>query len=318
MFSGSVSKDYLLSRFQKARILVVGDVMLDRYWFGDTYRISPEAPVPVAKIERTENRAGGAANVARNIASLGGQAVLLSVVGADDAADDLTSLMQKDGVKTHLLRDASINTTIKLRVIARNQQLIRLDFEHSPNHEILRLAVDSFRKLLQDCDVVVLSDYGKGGLTHVTEMIDMARNAGKMVLIDPKGNDYLRYRGATMITPNRAELREVVGDWKSEDELTYKVQQLRANLRVKSILLTRSEEGLSLFGEKIEHRSTQAIEVYDVSGAGDTVIAGMALSLAANLSDSDAMSIANIAAGVVVGKVGTAVCTWNELACSLF
>lgn len=318
MFSGSVSKDDLLSRFQKARILVVGDVMLDRYWFGDTYRISPEAPVPVAKIERTENRAGGAANVARNIASLGGQAVLLSVVGADDAADDLTSLMQKDGIETHLLRDSSISTTIKLRVIARNQQLIRLDFEHSPNYEILRSAVDSFRKLLPDCDAIVLSDYGKGGLTHVTEMIDMARNAGKMVLIDPKGNDYLRYRGATMITPNRAELREVVGDWKSEDELTYKVQQLRANLRVKSILLTRSEDGLSLFGEKIEHRSTQAIEVYDVSGAGDTVIAGMALSLAANLSDSDAMSIANIAAGVVVGKVGTAVCTWNELACALF
>ncbi|MBR6026152.1 MAG: D-glycero-beta-D-manno-heptose-7-phosphate kinase [Neisseriaceae bacterium] len=318
MFSGSVSKDDLLSRFAKTRILVVGDVMLDRYWFGDTYRISPEAPVPVAKIERTENRAGGAANVARNIVSLGGQAVLLSVVGCDAAADDLTALMQQDGVDTHLLRDSSISTTIKLRVIARNQQLIRLDFEKSPTCEILRTAVDTFRELIATCDAVILSDYGKGGLTHVTEMIDIARNAGKMVLIDPKGNDYLRYRGATMITPNRTELREVVGDWKSEDELTYKVQQLRANLRLQSILLTRSEDGLSLFGEKIEHRPTQAIEVYDVSGAGDTVIAGMTLSLAANLSDSDAMTIANIAAGVVVGKVGTATCTWNELANVLF
>lgn len=308
----------LTRRFAAARVLVVGDVMLDRYWFGDTHRISPEAPVPVTKIERTENRAGGAANVARNIVALGGQAVLLSVTGDDEAAAELGELMREAKVDAHLLRDASISTTIKLRVVARNQQLIRLDFENRPAHEILRQATDAFREYLPQCHAVVLSDYGKGGLAHVTEMIDAAREAGRAVLIDPKGNDYLRYRGASMITPNRAELREVVGAWHSEEELTDKAQQLRDNLRLQSLLLTRSEEGLSLYREGgIEHQPTAAREVYDVSGAGDTVIAGMALSTAAGLSEVQAMQVANAAAGVVVGKVGTAVCSLPELLAQL-
>ena len=305
----------LLQRFHTARVLVVGDVMLDRYWFGDTHRISPEAPVPVAKIERTENRAGGAANVARNIASLGGQAVLLSVTGDDEAADSLNDLMQAENITARLFRDSSISTTIKLRVIARNQQLIRLDFENRPNHEILKMAMTAFNECLPDCDAVVLSDYGKGGLTHVSEMIDLAREYKKPVLIDPKGSDYLRYTGATMITPNRAELREVVGTWRDEAELTAKTQQLRENLRLQSVLLTRSEEGLSLFGQEdsVVHHPTTAREVYDVSGAGDTVIATMALSIAAGLPETEAMKIANAAAGIVVGKVGTAVCSFDEL-----
>ncbi len=308
----------LTRRFAAARVLVVGDVMLDRYWFGDTHRISPEAPVPVTKIERTENRAGGAANVARNIVALGGQAVLLSVTGDDEAAAELGELMREAKVDAHLLRDASISTTIKLRVVARNQQLIRLDFENRPAHEILRQATDAFREYLPQCHAVVLSDYGKGGLAHVTEMIDAAREAGRAVLIDPKGNDYLRYRGASMITPNRAELREVVGAWHSEEELTDKAQQLRDNLRLQSLLLTRSEEGLSLYREGgVEHQPTAAREVYDVSGAGDTVIAGMALSTAAGLSEVQAMQVANAAAGVVVGKVGTAVCSLPELLAQL-
>lgn len=308
----------LTRRFAAARVLVVGDVMLDRYWFGDTHRISPEAPVPVTKIERTENRAGGAANVARNIVALGGQAVLLSVTGDDEAAAELGELMREAKVDAHLLRDASISTTIKLRVVARNQQLIRLDFENRPAHEILRQATDAFREYLPQCHAVVLSDYGKGGLAHVTEMIDAAREAGRAVLIDPKGNDYLRYRGASMITPNRAELREVVGAWHSEEELTDKAQQLRDNLRLQSLLLTRSEEGLSLYHEGgVEHQPTAAREVYDVSGAGDTVIAGMALSTAAGLSEVQAMQVANAAAGVVVGKVGTAVCSLPELLAQL-
>ncbi|MBR5676440.1 MAG: D-glycero-beta-D-manno-heptose-7-phosphate kinase, partial [Neisseriaceae bacterium] len=296
------------------RVLVVGDVMLDRYWFGDTHRISPEAPVPVAKIERTENRAGGAANVARNIASLGGQAVLLSVTGDDEAADSLNDLMQAENITARLFRDSSISTTIKLRVIARNQQLIRLDFENRPNHEILKMAMTAFSECLPDCDAVVLSDYGKGGLTHVSEMIDLAREYKKPVLIDPKGSDYLRYTGATMITPNRAELREVVGAWRDEAELTAKTQQLRENLRLQSVLLTRSEEGLSLFGQdSVVHHPTTAREVDAVSGAGDTVIATMALSIAAGLPETEAMKIANAAAGIVVGKVGTAVCSFDEL-----
>ncbi|MDO5686919.1 MAG: D-glycero-beta-D-manno-heptose-7-phosphate kinase [Neisseria sp.] len=304
----------LTRRFAAARVLVVGDVMLDRYWFGDTHRISPEAPVPVTKIERTENRAGGAANVARNIASLGGQATLLSVTGDDEAAAELDALMQQAHVASHLLRDPTISTTIKLRVVARNQQLIRLDFENRPTHEILRRATEAFHQHLPQCDAVILSDYGKGGLAHVTEMIDAAREAGKAVLIDPKGNDYLRYRGASMVTPNRAELREVVGAWQSEEELTAKAQQLRASLRLDSLLLTRSEEGLSLYQDKtVTHQATAAREVYDVSGAGDTVIAVMALSIAAGLGEKQAMLVANAAAGVVVGKVGTAVCSLPEL-----
>ena len=309
-----MNADDITRRFQAATVLVVGDVMLDRYWFGDTHRISPEAPVPVTKIERTEHRAGGAANVARNIASLGGRAILLSVTGDDQAASDLAELMKQDKVDAELFRDASISTTIKLRVIARNQQLIRLDFENRPTHEILRQATDAFRQRLPESDAVILSDYGKGGLIHVTEMIDAARDADKAVLIDPKGSDYLRYRGATMITPNRAELKEVVGAWADENELTFKAQELRRNLRMQSLLLTRSEDGLSLFSEDgVLHNPTAAREVYDVSGAGDTVIASMALSLAAGLSESDAMKISNAAAGVVVAKVGTAVCSLEEL-----
>lgn len=309
-----ISPEDLKQRFANAKLLVAGDVMLDRYWFGDTFRISPEAPVPIAKIEHTENRAGGAANVARNIAALGAKAILLSVTGADEAADDLQKLMQKRGVDACLMRDPSISTTIKLRVIARNQQLIRLDFENKPKQEILNKIVEAFIDRLPECDAVVLSDYGKGGLSHVTQMIDAAKNANKPVFIDPKGSDYLRYRGASMITPNRTELKEVVGTWHDEEELQQKVQQLRSNLRLDGLLLTRSEEGLSLFCQKGSiHQPTLAQEVFDVSGAGDTVIGGMALSIAAGLSQEEAMKVANTAAGVVVAKVGTAVCTFDEL-----
>ena len=192
-----VDDKQLKNRFAQARVLVVGDVMLDRYWFGDVSRISPEAPVPVAKIGHVDQRAGGAANVARNIAALGGHAALLSVVGNDEAAAALDSLMQQDGVAAHLLRDADIATTVKLRVVARNQQLIRLDFEEPPHREILDAVKTQYRRLLPEYDVVLLSDYGKGGLTHVAELIDWAREAGKPVLIDPKGDDYDKYAGAT-------------------------------------------------------------------------------------------------------------------------
>lgn len=305
-------------RVAKARVLVVGDVMLDRYWFGDTHRISPEAPVPVAKIERIEQRAGGAANVARNIASMGGHACLLSVTGADEAAQSLAALMAEAGVRTQLLRDPSIATTIKLRVVARQQQLIRLDFEDLPTHEILLECMGQYEALLPEYDVVILSDYGKGGLVHVQKMIQMAKSQGKAVLIDPKGNDYQKYHGASLITPNRAELKEVVGHWDSEALLTEKAQQLRHRLGLDGLLLTRSEEGLSLFrDEQIDHQGTQAQAVFDVSGAGDTVIASMALGMAAGFDLIDAMTIANKAAGVVVAKVGTAVCTQAELLAKL-
>ena len=305
----------LKTRLNKARVLVVGDVMLDRYWFGDVSRISPEAPVPIAKIDHIDQRAGGAANVARNIVALGGQAVLLSVIGDDEAGDQLQQLMQHNQVQTHFLRDKTIATTVKLRVVARNQQLIRLDFEDAPTHEVLNSVTRQYRDLLVDCDVVILSDYGKGGLTHVTTMIEWAQQAGKPVLIDPKGDDYEKYAGATLLTPNRAELRQVTGSWQDEVALTEKAQSLREHLGLQALLLTRSEEGMTLFREgEPHHQPTQAREVFDVSGAGDTVIGAMGLAMAAGLDLPEAMRLANAAAGVVVAKLGTAVCSFDELA----
>ncbi len=304
--------------FSPARVLVVGDVMLDRYWFGDVSRISPEAPVPVARITKTEHRAGGAANVARNIAALGGQAALLAVCGEDDAADTLEGLMRDNGVVPHLERCPGFETTLKLRVLARQQQLIRLDFEQRPSAGSLKNVLRRYRELLPDYDAVILSDYGKGVLAEVAQMLAEARAAGKPVLIDPKGSDYRKYHGATLITPNRAELREVSGNWQDEEELTFKAQNLRQQLDLQALLLTRSEEGMSLYrAGQTDHQPTRAQEVYDVSGAGDTVIAAMGLCLAAGYTLTDAMHAANAAAGVVVAKLGTAVCSFDELRAAL-
>ena len=298
----------------KARVLIVGDVMLDRYWFGDVSRISPEAPVPVVKVERVEERPGGAANVARNAAALGSRATLLSVVGADEAGQALARLLAAEGIETSLHEDAQLSTTVKLRVIGRQQQLLRIDFETWPAHEVLRAKLAEFEQRLAGCDVVILSDYGKGGLTHIAAMIRSARAAGKPVLVDPKGEDYGRYAGATLLTPNRTELRQVIGRWGSETELAEKVGRLRAELGVEALLVTRSEEGMTLFREQDSvHEPAQAREVYDVSGAGDTVIATLAVMLGCGLDMATAMRLANRAAGVVVGKLGTATCTLAEL-----
>jgi len=304
-----------LPSFDKARILVVGDVMLDRYWFGDVTRISPEAPVPVLKVSRVEERPGGAANVARNIASLGAHCTLLSVVGADEAGECLQRLLTEQGrVEAMLYRDDSISTIVKLRAIARQQQLLRIDFETQPSHEVLQAKLADFRQRLPRCNVVLLSDYGKGGLTHIAEMIRLARAAGKPVLVDPKGDDYARYHGATLLTPNRSEFRDVAGGWKTEAELTAKAQKLRAELELDALLVTRSEEGMSLFrAQEVLHEPTQAREVFDVSGAGDTVIATLAVMLASGANMADAVRIANRAAGVVVGKLGTAVVSREEI-----
>ncbi len=298
----------------KARILIVGDVMLDRYWFGEVSRISPEAPVPVVKVERVEERPGGAANVARNAAALGAKVSLLSVVGADEAGQTLSRLLSGDGIETSLHEDAQLSTTVKLRVVGRQQQLLRIDFETWPAHEVLRAKLAEFEQRLGECDVVILSDYGKGGLTHIAQMISLARARGKPVLVDPKGEDYARYAGATLLTPNRTELRQVVGRWGSEAELAEKVGRLRIELGLEALLVTRSEEGMTLFREQGSvHEPAQTREVYDVSGAGDTVIATLAVMLGCGLDLALAMKIANRAAGVVVGKLGTATCTLAEL-----
>lgn len=307
-----------LAQWQKAKVLVVGDVMLDRYWFGEVNRISPEAPVPIAKINKTEHRAGGAANVARNIAALGGQAALLAVVGNDEAADMLDQLLAQDGIANYLHRSQHAPTTLKLRVLARNQQLIRLDFEDNPDSGSLQHIMQKFGELVMQFDAVILSDYGKGVLGNIATMIAAARALNKPVLIDPKGSDYEKYANATVLTPNRAELREAVGNWHSEHSLTNKAQNLRENLGLEALLLTRSEEGMSLYRkDMIDHHATRAQEVYDVSGAGDTVIATMGLCLAAGYDLLSAMHMANAAAGVVVAKLGTAVCSFAELQAAL-
>lgn len=299
---------------RQARILVVGDVMLDRYWFGDVSRISPEAPVPVVKVDRSEERPGGAANVARNIAALGAQVTLLSVVGADEAGASLVRLLADAHIDASLHEDDQLDTTVKLRVLGRQQQLLRIDFESAPNHEILQAKLAEFVARLPACDALILSDYGKGGLTHIGEMIRRARAAGKPVLVDPKGDDYGRYAGATVITPNRAELREVVGRWSNEEDLTARVEKLRVELGLEALLLTRSEEGMSLFSAAgVSHEPAVAREVFDVSGAGDTVIATLAVMLASGQSLEQSMRWANRAASVVVGKLGTATCSLEEL-----
>ena len=304
-----------LPSFKAARILVVGDVMLDRYWFGDVHRISPEAPVPVLKVSRVEERPGGAANVARNIASLGAHCTLLSVVGADEAGDCLLRLLTEQGrVEALLHRDEGFSTIVKLRAVARQQQLLRIDFETPPSHEVLQAKLIEFKGKLPECDVVILSDYGKGGLAHIAEMIQLARAAGKPVLVDPKGDDYARYQGATLLTPNRSEFHDVAGSWANEAELNLKAEKLRTELHLDALLVTRSEEGMSLFrAGSVLHEPTQAREVFDVSGAGDTVIATLAVMLASGAELGEAVKIANRAAGIVVGKQGTAVVTREEI-----
>lgn len=297
-----------------ARILVVGDVMLDRYWFGEVNRISPEAPVPIVRVERREERLGGAANVARNAAALGAQVGLLGIVGQDEAGDSVERLLLNSGISSFLNRDASISTIIKLRVIGRQQQLLRVDFEDPPTDAVLRDKLSQFNMLLPHYDVIVLSDYAKGSLVNVAAMIATAKQAGKRILVDPKGDDFSRYTGASWLTPNKSEFRHIAGSWATEAELTEKAQQLRRALKLEALLLTRSEEGMTLYTEQnVMHVPTMAREVFDVSGAGDTVIASLAVMLGAGLGGDDAVSIANRAGGIVVGKLGTATVTQEEL-----
>jgi len=301
----------------KVRILVVGDVMLDRYWYGEVDRISPEAPVPIVNVTQSDERPGGAANVARNAAALGAKVTLLSVVGQDDVGRRLAALLRKAGVAARLHRDKNIATTVKLRVIGRpqRQQLLRLDFETKPGHEILRSKLAEYARLVARHDAVVLSDYGKGGLAHIARMIALARRSRKLVLVDPKGDDFSRYRGASMITPNLKEFRVVAGEWKSERELTDRAQELRRKLKIEALLVTRGEMGMTLFerGRKLHVPAQMLHEVSDVSGAGDTVIATLAVILAAGAELPDAVRIANRAAGIVVGRFGTAVVQAHEL-----
>ncbi|MDB5874014.1 MAG: ADP-heptose synthase-like protein [Ramlibacter sp.] len=298
----------------KARVLVVGDAMLDRYWHGAVDRISPEAPVPVVKVTREEERIGAAANVAYNVTTLGAQASFLGVVGDDEPGRRLEAMLRETGIATHLKRDPGLRTTVKLRVIGRHQQLLRMDFENEPDHEALASQTETFAKLAPAHDAILFSDYGKGGLAHITAMIAAARGARKAVLVDPKGSDYSRYAGATVITPNRLELQQVVGAWRNDAELREKAQQLRETLSLDALLVTLGEDGMALFDAQGDvHAQAQAREVFDVTGAGDTVIATLAALVAAGLSPRAAMPLANKAGGIVVGKFGTATVSYEEL-----
>ena len=306
----SITKNQL----RQSRVLVVGDVMLDRYWHGAVDRISPEAPVPVVKVTREEERMGGAANVAFNVATLGARASFVGVVGEDEPGRRLEQLLQSSGIEAHLKRDRGLMTTVKLRVIGRQQQLLRLDFENEPDHETLAQQNETVETLVLDHSAVVFSDYGKGGLAHIPTMISAARAAGRPVLIDPKGSDYARYAGATVITPNRAEMQLVVGAWRTAAELESKAQALRRELRLSAVLVTLGEGGMSLFDETGHlHVDAQAREVFDVTGAGDTVIATLASLVGAGVPLREAVPLANRAGGIVVGKFGTASLTFDEL-----
>ena len=300
---------------KKARILVVGDVMLDRYWFGDASRISPEAPVPVVLFRTERASAGGAANVARNCAALGARTRLVSVVGDDGEGAPLQKILENDGVEVNFHRDKSIRTTQKLRVIGgRQHQLLRIDFESDPSRVVLASKLADFEAALPACNTVILSDYGKGGLTHIVRMIARARAAGKMVLVDPKGDDYSRYKGAHVMTPNRAEFRRIVGVWKTETDLERRAQKLRRQLGLEALLVTRGEEGMTLFRQgRALHVKAEKHEVYDVSGAGDTVIAVLATMLASGVGLEQAVRLANRAAGIKVMKFGTAAVSKAEL-----
>ena len=305
----------LLEQIKQTRVLVVGDIMLDRYWYGKVERISPEAPVPVISIDKNDERPGGAANVARNVAALDAKCTLIAVGGDDPEAGTLQDLVEQAGVKSHIVRDSSAKTTVKLRVISRNQQLIRIDFEAPVTDEHCAQLLDQYLQLLPETDVVILSDYGKGGLEHIQKMVAAASGAQVPVVIDPKGSNYAPYKGATLITPNRKEFELVAGIFRTNEELVKKANKLIAELEISDLLITRGEEGMSLITKKGEvlHYPARAREVYDVTGAGDTVIAAVGAGYATGSPPEDVLHLANVAAGIVVGKLGAATANPDEI-----
>ncbi len=301
--------------FNQAKVLVVGDIMLDRYWHGPTQRISPEAPVPIVKINQDEDRPGGAANVALNIASIGGKVTLAGITGNDEAAKTIESYLRSLDIDCYFDKQQDVPTITKLRVMSRNQQLIRLDFEESLAAINKSALTNNIAELVQQHDVMLLSDYDKGTLSEVQTLIKLAKHHQIPVLVDPKGTDFSRYQGASILTPNMSEFEAVVGKCQNEADLVQKGQRLLKKLDLEAMLITRSEQGMTLLrnGEEEFHLPTQAKEVYDVTGAGDTVIATLALGLAAKADFRHASALANIAAGIVVGKLGTSAVSEAEL-----
>jgi rfaE bifunctional protein kinase chain/domain len=304
-----------LKQLATARVLVIGDVMLDRYWMGDVDRISPEAPVPIVSVKRTEERIGGAGNVARNITALGGSCSLMGIVGDDMAGKRIADIAGNSGVDLQLEEQSDYETVVKLRILSKNQQLIRADFESIPDKSTLNQMQSRFEQLVNGFDIVIFSDYGKGTLYGIQTLIGIARDAGKPVLVDPKGTDFERYYGATMMTPNLAEFQAVAGPVSDEESLTSKAQKMVLRFGFENLLVTLSEKGMTLFqsGNQPIHVESRHQEVFDVSGAGDTVIAVMAMALGSKLDATTSIEIANAAAGAVISKLGTATTSQSEL-----
>jgi len=301
----------------QVHVLVVGDVMLDQYWFGAVERISPEAPVPIVTVNHGDRRGGGAANVALNVVNLGAKCTLLSIVGDDAHGSELEQILQEAGIEVIFVKDKAYQTTVKQRVISRNQQLIRLDFEQkqTPSQQLLEQLFLHYQQLLNQSGAVIFSDYGKGSLDQISMMIDQARERKLPVSVDPKGKDYTRYRNASLITPNLSEFEQVVGGVIGDSQMDVKAQKLVQDLSIDQLLITLSERGMKLYqsNEQIHYSPARAREVYDVSGAGDTVIACLGTLLASGLKTTTILEIANAAAGVVVAKLGTAVADVNEI-----
>lgn len=308
-----------LKNLSKANVLIVGDIMLDQYWLGDSARISPEAPVPVVNINYMESRLGGAANVAMNVSSLGANATLVGICGDDDHASKLLDLLSNTSIRTQIKNNRNLNTLTKLRIVSRNQQLIRLDFDNNNYMIEANHIFDLYKKLIPEHDAIIISDYGKGTVHLVSGLINLAREFNKLVIVDPKGLDFEKYQNASVLTPNYSEFINIVGACVSEEEFEIKASQLCKDLNLEALLITRSEKGMSLFScdEAPCHFPTQAKEVYDVTGAGDTVVGLVAAALSAQYSLKDAVKIANLGAGVAVSKFGTVSVTVEQLESAL-
>jgi rfaE bifunctional protein kinase chain/domain len=307
----------LLEKIARARVLVVGDAMLDRYWYGDVERISPEAPVPVVAVKEEKDLPGGAANVARSVRALNAACTLFSISGDDREANSLEQLLGKENIQCRLERDKLLNTTVKLRVVSKHlhQQMLRVDFESPASKDARVKLLDAYLKHVGEYNAVIISDYGKGGLGYIQEMIEAARAAKRPVVVDPKGDDYSGYRGANLITPNRKEFEQIAGRFRDNHELEQKASRMARELELDGVLVTRGEDGMSLVKQdgRALHIPARAREVFDVTGAGDTVIAAIGCAWSVGGEIEDALHLANIAAGIVVGKQGAATATPGEI-----
>ncbi len=302
-------------RLAGLRVMVVGDVMLDRYWIGDVERISPESPVPVVEVRDSSSRLGGAANVAANVVAIGARCHLVSILGDDEAGRLVCEHLASAGIDSRVSRSAGLRTTEKLRIVSRNQQLLRVDFESRPDHEVLAQALEAVLGLIAEVDLLLLSDYGKGGLDHIAAIIAAAREQSRFVVVDPKGADYSRYHGASLVTPNLKEFQQAGGDPGSEESMRTSAQAMVERHNLGGLLVTRSDRGMTYYGSdgQVVHSPARAREVYDVSGAGDTVAAVVGAGLAAGLGLTETLDLANRAAGQVVAKFGTAVVELDRL-----